>query len=151
MFTAEDKRRVVSQESCFTPKQVSNILDADLGKLKQLCKEHNVAPQKDFNSGKTFFLQKDVEFLQSIKELHQRSRQISEEEKFFLNRFINIVFLYTYRHRMVYRPVITFLQYLYTRREAQGHAGDRSRIAIIFTNTVSATRRFQVDFARSGQ
>lgn len=70
-----------SRESLYTPKQVSDLLDADYSDLKKLCKEHNVLPRKDNMSGRSFFRGQDVEALKRIKQLHEKSNQFVQEEK----------------------------------------------------------------------
>jgi len=78
-MTGEQKSSVV--EKTFSPAEVRKLLNSDNREIQHLCKEINVFPKKDNNSGKIFFLKSDVEVLKKVKDLYEKSQQIKENKK----------------------------------------------------------------------
>ncbi|MDD3150012.1 MAG: MerR family transcriptional regulator [Candidatus Gastranaerophilales bacterium] len=64
----------------YTPDEVRNILSMDAQDISNLCKQVYVSPKRDRNTGKTFFLENDVEILKKIKGLHNKGQQIAEQK-----------------------------------------------------------------------
>ncbi|MDD3593756.1 MAG: hypothetical protein PHX18_03910 [Candidatus Gastranaerophilales bacterium] len=67
-----------NDNAIMSPSDVRKVLDTNNEEIKDLCRKLKVFPKRDRNTGKTFFLKDDVEFLKRIKELHFKADKFSE-------------------------------------------------------------------------
>lgn len=65
----------------FSPEEVRKILNSDNQEIKHLCKQVCISPKRDHATGRTFFLNNDVEILKKIKDLHDRGQKIMQQTK----------------------------------------------------------------------
>lgn len=77
--TSDRIRNLLGEEKTFSPDEVRKILNSDSQEIKKLCKQVCVSPKRD-NTGKTFFLKNDVEILKKIKELHEKSEELMQQQ-----------------------------------------------------------------------
>ncbi|MCK7461189.1 MAG: hypothetical protein MZU84_03530 [Sphingobacterium sp.] len=63
------------EDKTFSPAEVRKLLNADNKEIQRLCKEVECVSQKDNSSGRIFFFEKDVEVLQNIKNLYDKSQK----------------------------------------------------------------------------
>ena len=80
MSTTDNRiKNLLGEEKTFSPDEVRKILNSDSQEIKKLCKQVCVSPKRD-NTGKTFFLKNDVEILKKIKELHEKSEELMQQQ-----------------------------------------------------------------------
>lgn len=86
----ENKVRNISINKVVSSSEALLLLNTDNNELKNLCKQAEIRPKKDTNTGKTFFLKEDVNFLKRIKNLHSKSSQIINENTALMNMTPNM-------------------------------------------------------------
>lgn len=67
----------VETEKKYSADEVRNLLQADNTEIYNLCKRGNISLKRDRGTGRTFFLSNDVEVLQQLKGLHQKTEAIA--------------------------------------------------------------------------
>lgn len=76
-----NNNRFLNNEKTFSPAEVRKLLCSDNKEIQQLCKEVNVFPKKDSSNGRIFFFKSDVEVLQKVKDLYNKSRNTEKQIK----------------------------------------------------------------------
>lgn len=78
----------IKKEEVYSPGQVMRMLNSDNQEIQRLCKEVNIFPKKDNQTGKIFFFKNDVEVLKKIKNLHEKSQKVANSKQNAENKSI---------------------------------------------------------------